>query len=116
MEKLKLKNFIMAMEKAAKEDFHDPKKCRECRDHESAIDTAAAERNFIRIKTRDTRQRVMEDHYHKHLVKMDSINLIADIARSLPRHTDDPQDIEDQLFKGLNLSKSVTQNRVNGNG
>lgn len=112
LDKLRLHNFIQDMEKAAKTEIHDPKKCRECRAHQSSLDAAAAERNFIRLKTREVRQREMEDAYHKHLVKMDSINLIADIARSLPRPTDDPENIEDQLFKGLNLSKSICNNRL----
>ncbi|XP_065931041.1 dentin sialophosphoprotein isoform X2 [Magallana gigas] len=112
LDKLRLHNFIQDMEKAANTEIHDPKKCRECRAHQSSLDAAAAERNFIRLKTREVRQREMEDAYHKHLVKMDSINLIADIARSLPRPTDDPENIEDQLFKGLNLSKSICNNRL----
>ncbi|XP_061164820.1 uncharacterized protein LOC133173791 [Saccostrea echinata] len=112
LDKLKLHNFIHDMEKAAQTKIHDPITCRECRVHQLSLDAAAAERNFIRLKTREVRQREMEDNYHNYLVRMDSINLIADIARSLPRATEDPETIEDQLFKGLNLSRAISKNRL----
>ncbi|XP_048770691.1 uncharacterized protein LOC125676863 [Ostrea edulis] len=112
LDKLRLYNFINDMEKAAQTKIHDPKMCRECRAHHLSLDVAAAERNFIRLKTREIRQREMEDNYHKHLVKMDSINLIADIARSLPRPTEDPKTIEDMLFRGLDLSKAIRNSRL----
>ncbi|XP_060065874.1 uncharacterized protein LOC132546183 [Ylistrum balloti] len=111
LDRLKLKNFIKRMEMAAKEDIHDPRKCKECRNHQLKIDAAAAQRNFVREKTRYIRQEIIEDRIQSHLIQMGSLSLIGELARSLPKATQDPEDVLEQMNKGLMLSKSISKTR-----
>lgn len=105
IERLKCKNLITNMENASKYDIHDPKRCRECRAYERKIDEEAARRHFIRIKKSQIQKDITENQFQQHLIKMDPINLIGELAKSLPRCTADPAEITEQLNKGLKLSK-----------
>ncbi|XP_069129701.1 uncharacterized protein C8orf48 homolog isoform X2 [Argopecten irradians] len=111
MDRLKLKNFIKRMEIAAKEEIHDPRRCKDCRTHQLKMDAAAAERNFVREKTRYIRQEIIEDRIQSHLIQMSSLSLIGELARSLPRATQDPEDVLEKMNKGLMLSKSISKTR-----
>lgn len=92
--------------------FMNQKNCRKCRKHKKEIEAASAEKEFVRSKTTALRRNIIEDKIHQHIVKMDSINLIAEISKSLPRPSEDPEVILDKLHQGLSLSKSVINNRL----
>ncbi|XP_033742468.1 uncharacterized protein LOC117328945 [Pecten maximus] len=111
MDRLKLKNFIKRMEMAAQEEIHDPRRCKDCRTHQLKIDAAAAQRSFVREKTRDIRQEIIEDRIQSHLIQMSSLSLIGELARSLPKPTQDPEDVLEKMNKGLMLSKSISKTR-----
>ncbi|XP_063414623.1 uncharacterized protein LOC134696639 [Mytilus trossulus] len=104
-EKLKIKNLISKMENAAKSDLHDPKRCRECREYEKELDEEAAKRHFIRIKKSQIQKDITENQLEKHIIRMNPINLIGELAKSLPRPTADPAEITEQMNQGLMLSK-----------
>ncbi|OWF52881.1 hypothetical protein KP79_PYT12872 [Mizuhopecten yessoensis] len=101
LDRLKLKNFIKRMETAAQEEIHDPRRCKDCRAHQLNIDAAAAQRNFVREKTRYIRQEIIEDRIQSHLIQMGSISLIGELARSLPNPLQDPEDVMEKMNKGL---------------
>lgn len=83
------------------------------RAHQSSLDAAAAERNFIRLKTREVRQREMEDAYHKHLVKMVSSDMKSKIVITWVTLS---WDIWEEFWKNLlpnfNLFLSIPESHV----
>ncbi|CAG2213487.1 unnamed protein product [Mytilus edulis] len=105
VEKLKIKNLITKMENVAKCELHDPKRCIECREYEKELDEEAAKRHFIRIKKSQIQKYITENQLEKHIIRMNPINLIGDLAKSLPRPTADPAEITEQMNQGLMLSK-----------
>ncbi|VDI52121.1 Hypothetical predicted protein [Mytilus galloprovincialis] len=105
VEKLKIKNLITKMGNAAKCELHDPKRCRECREYEKELDEEAAKRHFIRIKKSQIQKDITENQLEKHIIRMNPINLIGELAKSLPRPTADPAEITEQMNQGLMLSK-----------
>ncbi|XP_076071406.1 uncharacterized protein LOC143042822 [Mytilus galloprovincialis] len=105
VEKLKIKNLITKMGNAAKCELHDPKRCRECREYEKELDEEAAKRHFIRIKKSQIQKDITENQLEKHIIRMNPINLIGELAKSLPRPTADPAEITEQMNQGLMFSK-----------
>ncbi|CAG2206513.1 unnamed protein product [Mytilus edulis] len=105
VEKLKIKNLITKMKNVAKCELHDPKRCIECREYEKELDGEAAKRHFIRIKKSQIQKDITENQLEKHIIRMNPINLIGELAKSLPRPTADPAEITEQMNQGLMLSK-----------
>ncbi|XP_064609792.1 uncharacterized protein LOC135473814 [Liolophura sinensis] len=101
IEKLKTKSFMAAMEKASKAEIHEPRHCRDCRVVLEEIEEREQEKIFIRGKVADLQRKIMEDKICNHLVKMDSISLIADILQDLPRMSDSPAVISKRLNQPL---------------
>ncbi|KAL3879131.1 hypothetical protein ACJMK2_031442 [Sinanodonta woodiana] len=101
IERLKLKNIMICMEDASKIDVHDPRICRECRSHKKIVDQKEAKKLFVDSKKQQIQNQVMDEKVEQHLLKMNSVSVIADLATILPKFTDDRQSIQDRLSVSL---------------
>lgn len=106
LEKMKIKRTLSAMDKAAREEFHEPKNCKTCREKKAELDALEAERLFTQSRAKTLQNKIIDAQIEEHLLKMNSVSLIADIARSLPRASEEPEKILDKLFEPL-LGKNV---------
>ncbi|KAL4230820.1 hypothetical protein ACF0H5_011194 [Mactra antiquata] len=106
LERAKITNIMSAMKRAAEEEIHEPKKCPECRELKSRLDAEDAERKFVTTQARRLKNKIMDARVEEHLLKMNSISMIAELARTLPKHSERPEKILDKLFEPL-LGKNV---------
>ncbi|XP_060595377.1 uncharacterized protein LOC132749584 [Ruditapes philippinarum] len=106
LERAKITNILSAMKRAAKEEIHDPRKCRECRDMKSQLDEEDARRQFVTAHAKRLKNKLMDAKVEEHMLKMNSVSMIAELARTLPRSSEKPEKIFDQLFEPL-LGKNV---------
>ncbi|XP_070552684.1 uncharacterized protein C8orf48 homolog [Ptychodera flava] len=97
IERLKLTNIMEKMHKAANIELHDPKKCHICciaREYNT-------EQSFIKTKTALAERKAMDLKVEKYLSNHDSITLIGDLAKTLPKPTEDPQQIWQKMMQGI---------------
>lgn len=106
LERVKMNNILSAMRRAAKEEIHDPAKCPDCRETKTKLDEEDAQRQFVQIHAKRLKSKLMDLKVEDHLLKMNSISMIAELARELPRATEKPEKIFDKLFEPL-LGKNV---------
>ncbi|XP_052792539.1 uncharacterized protein LOC128226617 isoform X2 [Mya arenaria] len=106
MERLRIKNIISAMEKAANEPIHEPRKCPQCSYRKTDLDTEDAERKFVTAQTMRLKNKIMDNRVEEHIIKMNTVSLVAELARDLPRHSEKPEKILDKLLEPL-LGKNV---------
>ncbi|KAH3839971.1 uncharacterized protein LOC127879151 [Dreissena polymorpha] len=106
MERARLNRIMAAMSKAAKEDFHEPRKCQECSLKKQELDLEDAQRQFVRAHTMRLKNKAMDNRVEEHLLKMNTVSMVAELARELPRHSDRPEQVMDRLLEPL-LGKNV---------
>jgi hypothetical protein len=59
---------------------------------------------YLRLKTSQIQSRLTEKHYTEHeIIYCDSLMLIADLARNLPKHSDPPELIWNKLLEPIKL-------------
>ncbi|XP_055959164.1 dentin sialophosphoprotein isoform X2 [Patella vulgata] len=90
VERLKLQNFMMKLKQKCEEEIHDINTCPDCRSDE--IDGALQEKEFIKRIKQKVESEIMEDKIQKHLIEMNSVNLIAKIIREIPKLSDDSRE------------------------
>ncbi|XP_012689881.1 uncharacterized protein C8orf48 homolog [Clupea harengus] len=83
---LKMKAFREKLKTAAEMEFHDPQHCRSCQVKQAEL----ARDDFIRRKTTRLLSPLLEDKIQSHFLNRNSICLIGEVLRDLPRPTDDP--------------------------
>lgn len=106
LEHAKLTNIMSAMKRAANEEIHVPSKCAQCREMKSALDFEDAQRQFVSLHAKRLKNRTMDARVEEHILKMNSVSLIAELARDLPSSSEKPEKIFDRLFEPL-LGKNV---------
>ncbi|XP_046874458.1 uncharacterized protein C8orf48-like isoform X2 [Hypomesus transpacificus] len=104
---LKLKSFAEEMRRAADIEIHDPSVCGECVEQQAslALDT------FIQRKRTLLDSLTLEDRLQTHLCNRDTVCLLGELLRNLPKLSDAPQTIWEELQakeRGL-LPSGVTQ-------
>lgn len=108
LERMKIKRTLSAMEKAAKEEYHEPRHCQTCREKKAELDALEAEKLFTQSRAKALQNKIIDAQVEEHLLKMNSVSMIAEIARSLPKASEKPEKIMDQLFEPL-LGKNVVR-------
>ncbi|KAK6187099.1 hypothetical protein SNE40_005197 [Patella caerulea] len=92
VERLKLQNFMMKLKQKCEEEIHDINTCPGCRQKSDEIDGALREKEFIKRIKQKVESEIMEDKIQKHLIEMNSVNLIAKIIREIPKLSDDSRE------------------------
>ncbi|KAL2077783.1 hypothetical protein ACEWY4_027287 [Coilia grayii] len=82
---LKMKAFREKL-KAAEMEFHDPQHCRSCQVKQAEL----AHDDFIRRKMTQLQSPLLEGKIQSHWLNRNSICLIGEAVRELPRPTDNP--------------------------
>ncbi|XP_062332503.1 uncharacterized protein C8orf48-like [Osmerus eperlanus] len=90
---LKLKSFTEEMRRAADIEIHDPSVCGECVEQQAslALDT------FIQRKRTLLDSLTLEDRLQTHLCNRDTVCLLGELLRNLPKLSDAPQTIWEEL-------------------
>lgn len=84
--RLKMKAFREKLKTAAEMEFHDPQRCRTCQVKQANL----AQDDFIRRRTTHLLSPLLEGKLQSHLLNKNSICLIGEVLKDLPRPTDDP--------------------------
>ncbi|XP_062855803.1 uncharacterized protein C8orf48-like [Trichomycterus rosablanca] len=90
---IKMKTFREKLKQAANQDFHDPSRCRACTEKQADL----ALDSFIRKKTTQLQNRLLEEKIQTHLQNHESVQLIAETLRDLPKPSDNHQEIWNKL-------------------
>lgn len=106
---LKLKSFTEEMRRAAETEIHNPSECGECVRQQAtlALDT------FIRRKRTQLDSLTLEDRLQTHLCNRDAICLLGELLQTLPKLSDAPNRIWDELQakeKGIKPSRGYLDN------
>ncbi|KAL6479652.1 hypothetical protein MHYP_G00106850 [Metynnis hypsauchen] len=91
---LKLKTFREEMKKGAEQDFHEPFRCRACLAKQADL----ALNYFIRKKTNQLRAQLLDERIQSHLYNKDTVCLLGELLKDLPKPSDDPCEIWQRLL------------------
>lgn len=83
---VKMKAFMEKLRKAAEEDLHNPQRCFCCEGKKAEH----ARVDFIKRKTTQLQTPLLQAKLQSHYLNRNSICLIGEVLRDLPRPTDDP--------------------------
>ncbi|XP_029578633.1 uncharacterized protein LOC115167971 [Salmo trutta] len=90
---LKMKTFTEEMRRAMDTELHDPSVCGVCVQQQAALSL----NTFIRRKTTQLDTNTLEDKLHTHLYNRDAVCLLGELLRGLPKPSDAPSRIWEQL-------------------
>ncbi|XP_041712647.1 uncharacterized protein LOC121545843 [Coregonus clupeaformis] len=90
---LKMKSFTEEMRRAMDTELHDPSVCGVCVQQQAALSL----NTFIRRKTTQLDANTLEDRLHTHLYNRDAVCLWGELVRGLPKPSDAPSRIWEQL-------------------
>lgn len=92
--RLTTENLLYATKSANRKKIHDPKSCKKCiRTEEKLARYEFLKRNMTRVESSNL-DRKIDDIVHT----TDTIFMIGDLAATLPKHSDDPDDIWKKLL------------------
>ncbi|XP_064637716.1 uncharacterized protein C8orf48 homolog [Lineus longissimus] len=94
--RLKIQNLIDRMKQVASTEVHSPKKCRDCR-HQIA---QCKQDEYLKHKTAIARGKMVDERYES-LCAKDSLAIFGEMIGSLPKLSDDPEDVWERLMKPL---------------
>lgn len=97
VEKLKFENLMHAMREVTtkQEDTDDIQNCKVCRNWKSRVD----ETTFLTENIRHLKKQLTEWRLQQHLITMDSLNQIGDLASGLPKVSEPSQKVWEKLLK-----------------
>ncbi|KAL7863427.1 hypothetical protein SRHO_G00124110 [Serrasalmus rhombeus] len=91
---LKLKTFREEMKKGAEQDFHEPFRCRACLAKQADL----AMNYFIKKKMNQLQAQLLDERIQSHLYNKDTVCLLGEILKDLPKPSDDPGEIWQRLL------------------
>ncbi|KAI4873458.1 hypothetical protein NFI96_027309 [Prochilodus magdalenae] len=91
---LRLKTFREEMRKGAEQDFHEPSCCRACLAKQADL----AMSSFIRKKKNQLEAQLLEEKIQSHLYNNDTVCLLGEILKDMPKPSDDPCEIWQRLL------------------
>ncbi|KAG5263707.1 hypothetical protein AALO_G00267730 [Alosa alosa] len=83
---IRMKAFREKLKTAPEMELHDPQHCRSCQVKQAEL----ARDDFIRRKTTQLLSPLLEEKIQSHFLNRNSICLIGEVLRDLPRPSDDP--------------------------
>ncbi|KAG7464892.1 hypothetical protein MATL_G00170430 [Megalops atlanticus] len=91
---LRLKSFTEEMKQAVMTELHQPSRCTLCQDKLAEL----AQDAFIRKKRTQLQSWLLQDKLNSHLCNKDSICLVGEALRDIPKTSDDPSKIWQALL------------------
>ncbi|KAI8508964.1 hypothetical protein Bbelb_128120 [Branchiostoma belcheri] len=107
VDRIKLDTMMLDMKRGAKAKVHNPRTCRSCVKRQGAL----RQEEFVKKSRANVERKLIDAKVEQHLITHDSLTLIGEIARTLPRPTDDPNDVWARLMKGNTIQKDGENNR-----
>ncbi|XP_035698227.1 uncharacterized protein LOC118431232 [Branchiostoma floridae] len=107
VDRVRLDTMMLDMKRGAKAKVHNPSTCRSCVKRKGAL----LQEEFLKRSSANVERKMIDAKVEQHLITHDSLTLIGEIARTLPRPTDDPNDVWERLMKGSVTLKEDKNNR-----
>eukprot|EP00058_Branchiostoma_floridae_P017028 XP_002602516.1 hypothetical protein BRAFLDRAFT_93823 [Branchiostoma floridae] len=109
VDRVRVETMMLDMKRGAKAKVHNPSTCRSCVKRKGAL----LQEEFLKRSRANVERKMIDTKVEQHLITHDSLTLIGEIARTLPRPTDDPNDVWERLMKGNVTLKEDKNNRGN---
>ncbi|XP_078576090.1 uncharacterized protein LOC144861874 [Branchiostoma floridae x Branchiostoma japonicum] len=107
VDRVRVDTMMLDMKRGAKAKVHNPSTCRSCVKRQGAL----LQEEFLKRSRANVERKMIDAKVEEHLITHDSLTLIGEIARTLPRPTDDPNDVWERLMKGSVTLKEDKNNR-----
>ncbi|XP_078658119.1 uncharacterized protein LOC144903625 [Branchiostoma floridae x Branchiostoma belcheri] len=107
VDRIKLDTMMLDMKRGAKAKVHNPRTCRSCVKRQGALQ----QQEFVKKSRANVERKLIDAKVENHLINHNSLTLIGEIARTLPRPTDDPNDVWARLMKGNTMQKDGENSR-----
>ncbi|XP_066298004.1 uncharacterized protein C8orf48 homolog [Branchiostoma lanceolatum] len=95
VDRVRLDTMMLDMKRGAKAKVHNPSTCRSCVKRQGAL----LQEEFLKRSRANVERKMIDTKVEQHLITHDSLTLIGEIARTLPRPTDNPDDVWARLMK-----------------